>query len=147
MCAIDECSDKNVPIQTTLRVMGGITLVAGIIQLIYTSLVYSYMDNVKIGGWWAAMFVAATGGFLIASPSRGMVLAALLFSVFGAILCAIAMIVDGIAYGVVNSLTTCINTQSDEISGDKAYSGKLFLCHNLIHISKRFLGCDIGVRS
>jgi hypothetical protein len=82
------------------------------------------------------MFVAATGGFLIASLNRGIVLAALIFSIFGIILCGIAMIVDGIAYGIVNGLTTCYNTDTNEISGDAAYTGKWMTC--VRYFSSRF---------
>ncbi len=123
MCG-EGCDDKNVPAQTMVRVIGGLTLAAGVIQLIYTCLVYAYMTNVKVGGWWAAIFTVVTGALMTLGLNKGLVLAGLIFSIFGMILCAIAMIVDGIAYGVLNSLKTCVNTDTGVISGEPQYTRK-----------------------
>jgi len=114
------CDSTPPAYQYAIRAGGAIVFILGLIQFIFSIEVYTFMENVKVGGWWAALLVMVTGIFGAIGLNKGFSVSSMIFAILGFILCIIASIVDSIASAIVSSLVTCAANDSNELWGEQS---------------------------
>lgn len=89
------------------RVAGGFTFLLGFIWIILGAVVYSSMENVRLGAWWGAILVVIPGILSSIAINRCVIIASICFSIIGLIVAAIGTTVDSLAAGHFLSLAVC----------------------------------------
>eukprot|EP01032_Pedospumella_encystans_P026482 gene26482-29924_t len=95
----------------SMRVIGGIVLLASIIQIGVAGGAYN-MTSWNVGSWWAGLLCFITGIFAVISNNKGVVAAGCVFSVISILLCIAGVIFDGVIYGVTHALDACGNQET-----------------------------------
>jgi len=105
------CSNNAEPVQNQMmmRILGGLALVFGIIEIVIGFIIYFYFTDLHLGGWWGAILTVIAGFLALFSTSRGIVTATCIIASIGVVIAVIAAIVDGISSTVFRSFTGCCN--------------------------------------
>jgi len=114
MSAEKGCCDntrQNPPsIINGMRVTGFLLFALSVAEFGVGGKVYGMMTNVKLGAWWGGILGALAGIFGIVAVPHGMIISAIVFGSFALVVAAVGSAVDGIAYLVFKSETSCADT-------------------------------------
>lgn len=106
----------NVPV----LISGVVAFMVSIGEMVAGAVAYHHMQSPKLGAWWAGLVVCVSSLCAISSGvtgNRGSATAALVLAIIGVIITIVAVIVDGIGYGIVKLLVTCYNEETDTYTG------------------------------
>eukprot|EP00388_Colpodella_angusta_P047900 GDKK01074369.1.p1 GENE.GDKK01074369.1~~GDKK01074369.1.p1 ORF type:complete len:240 (-),score=46.57 GDKK01074369.1:218-901(-) len=117
----------EIPNTTGMRVVGGLLVLASIIQIGVAGAAYA-MTSWHVGSWWAGVLCCITGIFALISANKGIVTTGCVFSIIAILLCIAGVIFDGIIYGATNALDTCYDRENFTVYGDAQYGGQAINC-------------------
>ena len=95
-----------------LRVIGGLCLLFGLIELGVGGAVYNYLSNVRTGAWWCGISTIATGIISATSLNRKWVITTFVFASLSTIIAVLGAVMDGLRGSSFLSITACSSYDS-----------------------------------
>ena len=108
-CAENEKADKFA-LGVAIRVFGGLLVLFSIVELGVGGTAYTFLTNVKLGGWWGAILTLVAGVLGLVYKPKSVIISAIVISIFGIIIAVVAASVDGIAAAVILTEQACISS-------------------------------------
>jgi len=118
----------SIPNSAFMKGVGAFCIVVGLVEIGVGAEVWSYLDGVKYGSWWAAMIVVVSGVLGLVANNKMMVQVMTFFSTCASILCFAGMLTDSFGYRRTNALETCVNTETGEYNGASYLEPKASTC-------------------
>jgi hypothetical protein len=126
-CAENEKADKFA-LGVAIRVFGGLLVLFSIVELGVGGTAYTFLTNVKLGGWWGAILTLVAGVLGLVYKPKSVIISAIVISIFGIIIALVAASVDVIAAEILRQ-QACISS-TGTVSGTHISSFDIIKSYN-----------------
>ena len=108
-----ECAETKpdvLALEISIRVLGALIILFSVIEIGVGGAAYSFLTNVKVGAWWGSLLPIAAGVLALIYKPRGILIAAIVVSVIGAVVAVIASAVDGASAFIISLEQACVSS-------------------------------------